>query len=630
PTTDTVYLTTRLQKGKGATANATSMQAISAATGKEQPGFPVVLAGTPDNTPGVPFTAASELQRPALLLLGDVVYAAFSGDCDDPPYRGVVVGVSTTAHDITAMWSDEAGAGTDQDSQSGIWQSGGGLVSDGPNQILLTTGNGVSPPPVAGGASTPSTLSESVVRLTVGSDGSLTATDFFAPANGPDLDTNDQDLGSGGPIALPSQYFGTPADPDLLMQVGKDGRIFLLDRDDLGGREQGPSQSDDTIETLGPYNGVWGHPAAYGGEGGWVYITESTGGGYLRALSYGVDAGGVPELSSAGTSSTAFGYSSGPPEVTSDGTTAGSAVVWVVYDDGPSGVDGDLRAYGAIPVDGTLPLLWSSPIGTASKFSVSTAYDGTVFVGNRRGELFAFGTKKNAALVAAPTDFGRVAVGLTTTESVTVTANRPVTVTGVSPAAGVIDVAGASGRKVADKGAGYQGSTGHPGTAPLARGNQEFTVRNPGRRHLAAGQTLSIPVTFSPRTAGTIVASVTLSTSAGPRTLALTGYGTAPGLLLSAPPLTFGTLDTGAGGKTLTFTVSNSGNRPETITGLQRPAAPFATAGLPALGTVLAPEQSVTASVTYDPTVAGSNSGFVTVAGTGGSVSVPLTGAAQT
>jgi hypothetical protein len=131
PTTNTLYLTTRIQTGKGKSAvNHTWMQAISVTSGKEAAGFPVELQGTPANTPGVPFTDGSELQRPALLLLGGVVYAAFSGDCDDPPYRGVVIGVSTTTHSISGFWSDEAGAGTNQDSQSGIWQSGGGLVSD--------------------------------------------------------------------------------------------------------------------------------------------------------------------------------------------------------------------------------------------------------------------------------------------------------------------------------------------------------------------------------------------------------------------------------------------------------------------------------------------------------------------
>ncbi len=627
PSTGLVYLTTRLRQNS---TNHTWMQAVSAATGVEAPGFPVEIEGTPDNTPGVPFTDYSQLQRPALLFLGGVVYAAFSSDCDDTPYRGIVVGVSTTTHGITAMWSDEAGSGTDQNSQSGIWQSGGGLVSDGANQILLTTGNGIAPPPSAG-KDPPPTLSESVVRLTVGGNGKLTATDYFAPANAPDLDQGDQDLGSGGPIALPSQYFGTKADPDLLVQVGKDGRIFLLNRDNLGGREQGPGMTDDTIQTLGPYNGVWGHLAAYGGQGGWVYVTESSGGGYLRALSYGVNGSGLPQLTSAGTSAGAFGYTSGSPEVTSNGTTSGSAVVWTVYDDGPSGDHGQLRAYGATPTGGVLPLLWSASIGRASKFSVSTAYNGVVYVGNRDGDLYAFGTKSNAPIQAAPVDFGRVAVGTSKTVDVTVTASRAMTITGVSPATGVVDVAGATATSVPNRGAGTEGSASAPDTAALGGRNQEFSVRAPAhRRALAAGQSITVPVSFTPRGPGTAVADVTVRSTAGIGTLSLTGYGTAPGLLLSAPPVSFGVLDTGAGGKTLTFTVSNSWDRPETITGVTLPTAPFAAKGLPRVGSVLTPQQSVTASVTYDPTAVGTNTASVTITSDHGSVSVPLTGAAVT
>jgi hypothetical protein len=629
PATGIVYLTTRLQSGKGPTNNHTWMQAISSSTGKEVAGFPVEIHGTPDNTPGVPFTDYNELQRPALLLLGGVVYAAFGSDCDHTPYRGTVVGVSTSTHLITAMWSDEAGTGTDIDSQSGIWQAGGGLVSDAPNQILLTTGNGIAPPPSAG-TDPPSTLSESVVDLTVGSNGKLTPTDYFSPSNAPTLDQNDADFGSGGPIALPPQYFGTSADPDLLIQEGKDGRIFLLNSDDLGGREQGSGGGDDAIQMIGPSTGLWGHPAAYGGGGGWVYIEENNGSGDLLAFSYGVSPSNVPQFTLAGASAMNFGEGSGSPTVTSNGTTAGSAVVWAVYSDGISGNGAQLRAYGAIPNAGTLPLLWSAPIGTASKYSVSTAYNGMVYVGTRTGKLFAFGAKSNAPLQAAPVDFGRVPVGTSKTENVTVTATRALAITGVSSATGVEDVHAVPGRP-ARASAGYQGSTVVPGTTALDPQNQSFSVGRPRhRRALAAGQSITIPVTFTPHTAGSVVADITVMSTAGTRTLALTGYGTAPGLLLSAAPVAFGQIDTGAGGKTLPFTVTNSWDHPETITAVSSPTAPFTVTGLPKVGTVLQPQQALTASVTYDPTTAGTDSQSVTITSDEGSVSEPLTGSAVT
>ena len=124
PTTGIVYLTTRLETGSGGLANAHwYLQAISDTTGQEAQGFPVEITGTPYNTPGVPFEDAYEEQRPALLLLNGSVYMAFASDCDFTPYRGIVVGVSTSTQKITSMWSDESGVGTDENSQAGIWQS---------------------------------------------------------------------------------------------------------------------------------------------------------------------------------------------------------------------------------------------------------------------------------------------------------------------------------------------------------------------------------------------------------------------------------------------------------------------------------------------------------------------------
>ena len=68
------------------------LQALSASTGEERPGFPVQIQGTPYNTPEIPFNEAFQEQRPGLLLLEGVVYVAFASDCDINPYRGIVAG----------------------------------------------------------------------------------------------------------------------------------------------------------------------------------------------------------------------------------------------------------------------------------------------------------------------------------------------------------------------------------------------------------------------------------------------------------------------------------------------------------------------------------------------------------
>jgi len=637
PSTGTIYMTTRLE-GKGGLKNAHwYLQALSASSGEEKPGFPVEISGTPVNTPGVPFNESYEEQRPGLLLLNGEVYIAFASDCDITPYRGIVVGVSASTGAITTMWSDESGVGTGEDSQAGIWQSGAALVSDIPGRIILTSGNGVSPQPAPSDAPPP-TLSESVVGLTVGSSGQLTPSQFFAPSNAPALDENDEDLGSGGPIALPTEYFGTKSIPHLVVQVGKDGRIFLVNAENMGGYQQGAGGGDAVLQTVGPFTGVWGHPAAYGGQGGWVYVLESAGGGYLRALSYGLNGEGLPALTSQATSSESFGYTSGSPLVTSDGTNAGSAVVWVEFANGPTGGRGQLRAYSAMPTAGNLPLLWSARIGTASKFATPTAYEGRVYVGTRKGQLIAFGPSAGAPVQAPPVELGSVPVDESAVSTLSVSATRNLTVTGPLTAGGEQGLAGplgSTGSKGPAKTAGAPAATAGPRTPPpsgnISLAHGVITVQQPRvGSAIQAGTTLHLRVMFRPVRAGPVVGVISIRTSAGTRTVTVSGYGTRPGLVLSAQPLAFGKVRTGAGGKALAITFSNSWDHPERLTGLRLPAAPYRVSGLPRLGTMLAPRQAVTVSVLFNPRRRGSYRSSLSILTDHGSVVLPATGTAIT
>ncbi|MDH6142828.1 hypothetical protein P3T35_004856 [Kitasatospora sp. GP30] len=395
PASNTVYAVDKANDGSDVQHPHWYMHAMDAGTGAERAGWPVTIQGTPTNSPGQPFEPFRSAQRPGLLLMGGAVYAGFASYCDNGPFVGSVAGVNTTSRKLT-LWSTEVGSSTQE---AGVWQSGGGLVSDGAGRIILTTGNGAGTgaSPTKGPGNQPSGhLGESVVRLAVNADGSLTAKDFFSPVDNRSLDSHDSDFDSGGPVALPAG-FGTKTHPNLLVQVGKDGRVFVLDRNNLGGMGQGPNGGDNPVSMAGPFEGIWGHPGVWGGDGGYIYtVATDTGNGHapLRALKYSVNGAGVPVFSSAATSSEGFGYGSGSPVVTSNGSNSGSALVWAVWSgSGVGGVGGELRVYNALPVNGSMHLIRSFPIGTAAKF-VSPATDGgRVYVGTRDGHLVAFGSQ---------------------------------------------------------------------------------------------------------------------------------------------------------------------------------------------------------------------------------------------
>ncbi|MCW3069725.1 MAG: Pyrrolo-quinoline quinone, partial [Solirubrobacterales bacterium] len=222
---NTAYLTHKTYaSGTSGTAR-WYMDAIDMATGKEKAGWPVQLSGAAQNQPSMTFSPTTQLQRPGLLLMNGVVYAAFGSHCDISPWQGWVFGVSTTTPAVKARWvSRSSGSG------AGIWQSGAGLASDGPGSLFIATGNGGAPSTATPGSTPPANLGESVVRLAVQSDGSLKAVDFFAPFDAASLDGWDADFASGGVTGLNSQYFGTASIPHLAVEVGKSGYVYLLNR----------------------------------------------------------------------------------------------------------------------------------------------------------------------------------------------------------------------------------------------------------------------------------------------------------------------------------------------------------------------------------------------------------------
>lgn len=599
PATKTIYLITKTDNGPDADHPNMRMHALNVTNGSERTGWPVKIAGSSTNG-GQVFNARTANQRPGLLLMGNAVYFATASHCDQGPYVGYVGRVNITGTPNLTLWSTESGGASDQ---AGIWQSGAALVSDGPNRILLATGNGVSPAPGPGN-NPPGTLGESVVRLGVAPNGVMTAKDFFSPTNNHQLDQNDTDLGSGGPVPLPDSW-GSAAHPHLLTMTGKDGIVRLLDRDDLGGMGQGPGGTDQVVDSLSMTKGVWGRPAIFDGDSGNHYIYMQPNQAPLQALRVTPNGNGVPTLSIAGSSVDSYGYTSGSPIVTSDGSTPAAfanAAVWVVTVSGASGSGAMLRAFPAKPPSGgNWRPVASFPLGTMAKF-VQPATDGNrLFVGTRDGRVLAFGRPTAAAITAPSTDFGLVPVSTPSMKTVTITAHGPVTVDGIDT------------------------------NAPFSVGSP-----TPALPHaFTAGQTLSVPVTYTPTTPDTASDVLTVHThlTAGGGALdylfALSGTGTQDGVAASPTSLDFSSVTIGKA-RQLGVTIRNTGTTTTTVTGTTPPTAPFSSTSLPANGITIDPQKSIAVSVMFSPTSAGTANGSFGIQTSTGPVTVPLTGTGVT
>ena len=382
-----VYLTARTWDGSNASSATWRVHRLNLVDGSEPAasGWPLVVAGSATNAPSVTFDPVLHQQRPGLLLQNGVVYAAFASFCDIGAYRGWVDAVTVSTRTQKLWTTEETG------SEGGIWQSGGGLVADAAGHIYAVVGNGTSPP-AGPGTPVPGNLGNAVVRLDAQSDGSVAAADFFAPHNAQTLSNQDLDVGSAGAAALPDS-FGVTGHPHLLVTGSKSGTVFLLDRDSLGG--EGAS-SDTALAEAGPFESVFGHPAVWPGDGGYVYIAGSS--GPLRAYRVAANGSGGATLTNVGLSG-GGSYGWGSPVVTSTGTTAGSALVWIAV---KSSSGDELRAYAAVPSGTTLTEVWHAPVGTATKFSVPMTDSGRIFLGTADGHLLVFG---HHSTVGAPGRF---------------------------------------------------------------------------------------------------------------------------------------------------------------------------------------------------------------------------------
>ena len=194
------------------------LHALDVTTGSEKLGGPVRIAATYTlNGHTDTFNPLAETNRPALLLANGHVYLAFgSNGCNYYGDEGWVISYNASTLAQEGAFNAEPGKAL-----AAIWMKGGGLSADSASNIYGETGEGNFTPGTNFGSS--------VFRLTQ-SGNSLHVADWFTPWNQAYLSQNDLDL-NDAVLLLPDQ---PGSHPHLALAVGKEGTVYVLDRDNMG------------------------------------------------------------------------------------------------------------------------------------------------------------------------------------------------------------------------------------------------------------------------------------------------------------------------------------------------------------------------------------------------------------
>ncbi len=323
-TSGTLYVVANTKEYQGRShAYVYRLHALDIATGAEKFGGPVVITasvpGTGDGGTTDILDPLRHLQRPGLLLANGIVYIAFGSHGDVGTYHGWLI-----AYDATTLQQLGVYNTTPNGAQGAIWQSGAGPAADANGDIYFETGNGDFDANTGGGD-----YGDSLVKLTGG--GVLTVADYFTPFDQAALNQADQDFGSGAPLLLPDE---PGAHPHLAVGCGKEGTIYLIDRDNMGQFNNNGISDNQIVQSIPTaVGGTWSMPA-YWNAGGTELVYFLGTGDVLKAFQL---SNGQLSVSPVSQSNQAFGFPGSTPSISANGATNG--IVWVLQVNTFSGRD---------------------------------------------------------------------------------------------------------------------------------------------------------------------------------------------------------------------------------------------------------------------------------------------------
>ena len=381
----TLYFVARSTNGA---TYAQYLHAVSLTDGSERSGSPVKVTATYNGSGDgnvnnvITFDAQRQNQRAALTLVNGIVYVTFSSHCDWGPYHGWILGYNASSLQQQIGYND-----TPDGYDGGIWESGMGMASDAQGSLYVVIGNGT-----VGANGDPTVLTnrgESALKLTP-SGSSLTINSYFTPYNYQYLEDNDLDYGCMGSFLIPnSNYYFTSC---------KDGNIYLLNKNNMGGFTASSNQIQQII-TLSSSSNMHCQPA-YGkvSNGEFVYIWPEN--DEIRAFPFDRGSNTFNIANEVIGMSGPQGQNGAMISVSSNGTTAGSGIVWASYsanaDAEHSVGPGILRAFDASDVTKEL---WNSSQtgsdmpGNYAKFSAPTIANGHVYLATFSGKVVVYGIK---------------------------------------------------------------------------------------------------------------------------------------------------------------------------------------------------------------------------------------------
>jgi hypothetical protein len=211
----------------------------------------------------------------------------------------------------------------------------------------------------------------------------LSVEDFFQPDDEAYLSANDADLGSGSPVLMPDNGSNTPRE---VIGGGKDGKLFVVNRDSMGSFSPTSNNVIQTVQTgVQQFSNIFSTPGYWNGA---VYVHCAS--DVLRAFSW---TDGQLSGQAVAVGQNILSAHGATVSISSNGSSNG--IVWEIDNSnhrtyGPA----ILRAYDASNV--ATELYDSTQAGSrdtaglALKFTVPTIAAGKVFVGTSN-ELDIYG-----------------------------------------------------------------------------------------------------------------------------------------------------------------------------------------------------------------------------------------------